>query len=154
MFRVRDIMTSDVLTLSPDVSIREAAEILAVERLGGAPVVRNGEMIGMLTARDLLDFMSSLSVEPAEVRAATEQGILNDHTVEEAMTRAPLHTLAPDTSAELAAGVMKELGVHRLPVLEGGRLIGIVSTVDFVRAVAERRLSHRTFVFPSKTGMV
>lgn len=154
MLRVRDIMTADVLTLAPDVSIREAAEIFSTERLGGAPVMRLGTLLGMLTAQDLLDFIASLPTEPAEVRAESEQGIIDDHTVEEAMTRGPLHTLTPDMPADRAAEVMRHEQVHRLPVLEGDRLVGIVSTVDFVRAVAERRLTHRTFVFPTKGTLI
>lgn len=154
MLKVKDIMTPDVLTLAPNVSIREAAEIFSTERLGGAPVVNLGTVVGMITAQDLLDFIASLPTEPAEVRALSEHGILDDHTVEEAMTRAPLKSLAPDTPADRAAEIMRTEGVHRLPVLDGERLVGIVSTVDFVRAVAERRLSHRTFVFPTKTALV
>lgn len=154
MLKVKDIMTPDVLTLAPSVSIREAAEIFSTERLGGAPVVNLGTVVGMITAQDLLDFIASLPTEPAEVRALSEHGILDDHTVEEAMTRAPLKSLAPDTPADRAAEIMRTEGVHRLPVLDGERLVGIVSTVDFVRAVAERRLSHRTFVFPTKTALV
>jgi CBS domain-containing protein len=154
MITVNAIMTPDVLTLAPDLSIREAAEILATERVGGAPVVEHGRLLGMLTAQDLLDFIASLSVEPAEVRAVGEQGILDDHTVEEAMTRAPLRALTRETRADRAAQIMREEGVHRMPVLDGDRLVGIVSTVDFVRAVADRRLSLHTFVFPSKSSMV
>jgi CBS domain-containing protein len=154
MTKVRDIMTPDVLTLAPDVSIREAAEVFSTERLGGAPVVKGATLLGMLTAQDLLDFISALPTEPAEVRAVSEHGILDDHTVEEAMTRAPLTTLTPDMPAARAAEIMKEARVHRLPVLEGGRLVGIVSTVDFVRAIADRKLTHRTFVFPKKGSMV
>lgn len=154
MLKVKDIMTPDVLTLAPDLSVREAAEIFSTERLGGAPVVKLGKLIGMLTAQDLLDFIASLPTEPAEVRAVSEHGILDDHVVEEAMTRGPLRTLSPEMPADRAAAIMKEERVHRLPVIEGERLVGIVSTVDFVRAVAERRLSHRTFVFPTKGSLV
>lgn len=154
MISVRDIMTPEVLSLDPDTSIRQAAEMFATERVGGAPVVRLGRVVGMLTAQDVLDFISSLSVEPAEVRAVSEQGILDDHTVEEAMTRAPIRSLSPDTKVDLAAEIMRRERVHRLPVIEGDRLVGIVSTLDFVRAVADRRLSHRTFVFPRRgTGV-
>lgn len=154
MVTVKDIMTSDVLTLEPDVSIREAAEILSTERLGGAPVVHSGKLIGMLTAQDVLDFIASLPVEQAEVRAIGEQGILDDHTVEEAMTRAPIRSLTPRMNIRHAAEIMKEARVHRMPVIEEERLVGIVSTVDFVRAIAERELGHRTFVFPSKSSAV
>lgn len=154
MITVRDIMTPDVLVLDPDTTIREAAEIFSTERLGGAPVVGHGRLLGMLTAQDLLDFIASLPAEPAEVRESSERGILDAHTVEEAMTRAPLRTLSPETKVDRAAAIMREERVHRLPVVDGERLVGIVSTVDFVRAVADHRLAHRTFVFPTRGSMV
>lgn len=154
MTKVRDIMTPEVLTLAPHLSIREAAELFSTERLGGAPVVQGTTLLGMLTAQDLLEFIAALPAEPAEVRAIGEHGILDDHTVEEAMTRAPLTTLSPETPAARAAEIMKEAHVHRLPVLDGTRLVGIVSTMDFMRAVADRRLTHRTFVFPKQSSMV
>lgn len=154
MITVRDIMTPDVLTLAPDTSIREAAEIFSTERMGGAPVVEHGRLVGMLTAQDLLDFIASLPAEEAEVRARGERGVLDDHVVEEAMTRAPLRTLAPATKVDRAAAIMREERVHRLPVVEGDRLVGIVSTVDIVRAVADHRLAHRTFVFPTRGAIV
>jgi CBS domain-containing membrane protein len=154
MIRLRDIMTRDVLTVPPTLSVREAAELFATERLGGAPVVRGGKMIGMLSASDLLDFVASLQAEPLEVGGDTsERGILDSHTVEEAMTRGPVRSLPPDAPATRAAEVMKEERIHRLPVVDGETLVGIVSTVDLVRAVADRRLSHRTFVFPKRSAI-
>jgi CBS domain-containing protein len=150
MLTVRDIMTAEVLTLQPDTTIREAAEIFSTERLGGAPVVTHGVVVGMLTAQDLLDFIASLPAEEAEVRARGERGILDDHDVEEAMTRAPLRTLSPETKVDRAAEIMREERVHRLPVVEHDRLVGIVSTLDFVKAVADHRIGHRTFVFPTR----
>ena len=153
MLKLREIMTTDVLTIQPDVSIREAAEIFSTERLGGAPVVVHGRLVGMLSASDLLDFISSLPAEPSEIRAVTEQGILDSHTVEEAMTRAPIRSLAPDDPVTLAAEVMKRERLHRLPIVESGKLVGIVSTVDLVRAVADKRIAHQTFVFPRRGAM-
>lgn len=154
MLKLRDIMTEDVLTLQPDVSIREAAEIFSTERLGGAPVVVNGRIVGMLSASDLLEFIASLPAEPAEIRDRTERGILDEHVVEEAMTRAPIRSLAPDDPVGLAADVMKHERLHRLPIVEDGRVVGIISTVDLVRALAEKRITHSTFVFPKHSAMV
>lgn len=148
MLKVKDLMTRDVLTIAPNTSVREAAEILSTERVSGTPVVRLGKLVGMLSAADLLDFIAALPADPDAVSGGLEHGILDDHTVEEAMTRGPLTTIAPDAPASRAAEVMKEENIHRLPVVEGGRLVGIISTSDVVKAVAERKISYRTFVFP------
>jgi CBS domain-containing protein len=153
MLTLREIMTKDVLTIAPDLSIREAAEIFSTERLGGAPVVRLGRIVGMLSASDLLDFIASLHAEPDDVSGGKEHGVLENHTVEEAMTRAPLRTLGPDVSAIEAAQVMKKERLHRIPIVENDRLVGIISTVDLVTAVADKKLMHHTFVFPKRGGM-
>lgn len=154
MLKLRDIMTRDVLTIAPDLSIREAAELFSSERLGGAPVTVHGRMVGMLRASDLLDFIASLPAEPAEVRERSERGVLDAHTVEEAMTRAPVRSLAPDDPVSLAAEVMKRERLHRLPIVENEQLVGIISTVDLVGAIADRRIEHRTFVFPKRAALV
>jgi len=149
MVKLRDIMTAPVVTFDPDISIREAAEVLVAEGVGGAPV--HGELLGMVSASDLLDFMSSLPAEPDEVRDRTARGILDDHTVEEAMSRTPLRTAPPDLPVPLAADIMSRDGLHRLPVLDGARLVGIVSTSDVVSALASRQLDRKVLVFPRRS---
>lgn len=148
MLKVRELMTSDVLTLSPDTTIRQAAEQFAIAKVGASPVVRRGKVVGMLSPRDLLDFIASLPVDPAEVTGGGDHGILEDHTVEEAMTLVPLHSIGPDDLASRAAELMKAHRIHHLPVVDGELLIGIISALDLVRAVAERKLTYRTHVFP------
>jgi len=148
---VRDLMSTDVLTLAPDCSIREAAEILATEHFSGAPVTEHGVLIGMLSATDLLEFIAALPAEQPEVREQSERGVLDTHTIEEAMTRAPLRTLTPTEQVAHAAEVMSREGIHRIPIVEAGKLVGILSTTDLMRAVAERRLERHVFVFPKRT---
>lgn len=151
MVTLRDIMTAPVVTFDPDISIREAAEVLVAEGVGGAPVMLHGELVGMVSASDLLDFMASLPAEPDEVRDRTARGILDDHTVEEAMSRTPLRTVPPDLTVPLAADIMSRDGLHRLPVLDGARLVGIVSTSDVVGALASRQLDRKVLVFPRRS---
>lgn len=151
MLPIRDLMTRDVLTLAPDCSIREAAEILSTEHFSGAPVTEHGVLVGMLTATDLLEFIASLPAEQPEVREQSERGILDTHTIEEAMTRSPLRTMGPNESVAHAAAVMSREGIHRLPIVDEGKLVGLLSTTDLMRAVAERRLERHVFVFPNRT---
>ena len=148
MLKVKDLMTRDLLTLEPNTSNREAAEILATENVSGAPVVHAGKPLGIVSARDLLEFIAALPADPEAVSGGLEHGILDDHTVEEAMTRGPLTTITPDAPASRAAEVMQAEHIHRLPVVDDGRLVGIITTTDLVKAVADRKLSYRTFVFP------
>ncbi len=64
------------------------------------------------------------------------------------MTRGPVKSIALDAPASTAAEMMQAEGIHRLPVLDNGKLVGIISTTDLVKAIADRKLSYRTFVFP------
>lgn len=75
--------------------------------------------------------------------------VLDEHTVADAMTRTPLITMPPETAVPEAAELMRRARVHRVLVMEGDGLVGIVTALDIVRAVADGRLTVRTFVFPS-----
>ena len=152
MIRLRDIMTKDVFTVSPDLSIRETAEMFASRHIGGAPVVDDRDrVIGVITAADILEFASGMSAEPPEIGDPLDQNEFDRHTVEEAMTRAPLKTLGPDATAREAATIMQDAGIHRIPVMEGDRLLGVVSTLDLAKAIADGKLATNTFVFPRAT---
>ncbi|MFN8574801.1 MAG: CBS domain-containing protein [Gemmatimonadaceae bacterium] len=151
MIKLREIMTTDVLTVDPDLSIREAAEVFATRHIGGAPVLRDGRVVGIITANDILDFMASLAAEPAEADEGLVANPLEDHTIEEAMTRPPLRCLSPDATAQEAAFLMKEAAVHRVLVMEGDRLSGVVSSLDLAKAVADGKLASRTLIFPRAT---
>ena len=83
-----------------------------------------------------------------------EWNALEEHTVGEAMTSAPLVTLGPDSSAEMAADLMRTKGIHRILVTEEGVLIGIVSALDIVMAAADHRFTVRQFVFNRDDGLV
>jgi CBS domain-containing protein len=148
MTRVRDIMTSAVVTVGPGLTIREAAELLASRHISGAPVVDHGRVVGLITATDILDFVAALPGVPPELVDDTEWNSLEEHTVDEAMTNAPLHTLPPDATARQAAEMMQKEDIHRIVVMEGERLVGVVSTLDITRALASQPPpSARTYVF-------
>lgn len=189
MLRLRDIMTREVLTLTPETSLRDAVVMLAEQRVTGAPVVVGTRVVGVLSAGDIMDFQAD---EPA-TPAGREQGLdeeddsgvpewegenapggtfftelwwdtgaevteriaapesrewdqLAEHTVAEAMNRR-VRSMRPDADVTAAAELMARAGVHRVLVMEGGELHGIVTTMDVTRAVADHRLETRRFVF-------
>ncbi|MBV9880683.1 MAG: CBS domain-containing protein [Gemmatirosa sp.] len=185
MLRIREIMTRDVLTVSPSTSLQEAAALFAERHVGGAPVVAGGHVVGVVSMSDVLAFAASppdghSAMDPDDDDAPPDEGDANEpsaryftdlwdaaggevteriadvarpswdllaaHTVEEVMSRSVL-ALSSDTSVLLAAATMQAADVHRLLVIDGSVLRGIVTTVDVVRAVAEGRLVRRTFVF-------
>lgn len=113
---IRDVMTPNPRTLSPNDSIQSAARVMRDEDTGVVPVVENGRAIGLVTDRDIV------------IRAVADGGTL-DRPVREIASR-DMITVTPDTSTRDAAVLMSEHQVRRLPVVEGERLVGIVSLGD------------------------
>ena len=201
MLRVRDIMTTDVVTMDPNLTIREAMDVFASKRISGAPVVAGDKVIGVVSATDLLQFAAGLPGVPTErelradlldelpddvcldadadnyapaalfftdlwddagapvvermaTPATSEWNSLEEHTVSETMTHAPVHALPPDTLVTVAADYLRRAKIHRVLVMTGERLQGVVTTTDITNAVADGKLTARTYLFerrPLKT---
>jgi CBS domain-containing protein len=137
--RVEEVMTRDVAVVSPATSLRAVARLLSERRISGAPVCDGtGRVVGVVSEADVLakeegaalDAGSPLAWLVGDTRdrrkaAATTAG--------EAMTAPPI-TIEPRAQVSEAARTMVERGVDRLPVVEDGRLVGIVTRADLVRA--------------------
>ena len=123
---IRDVMTPNPRTVSPQDSIQNAARIMRDEDTGVVPVVDNGKPVGVITDRDIV------------VRAVAEGGQLN-RAVRDIVTN-ELVAATPDMSVQEATELMSAHQVRRLPVVENNRLVGIVSIGDI--AVKEGRDSR------------
>ena len=116
--QVRDLMTSAVVTIEPQASVVEAAKKMIQEEKGPLPVVEgDGRPVGMVTDRDIIARVVAEGHDPGSV------------TVEDIATR-ELVTIGPDQDADEAALLMDEHGLDRLLVVEGERLVGIISEAD------------------------
>jgi CBS domain-containing protein len=113
---IRDVMTPNPRTVSPQDSIQNAARIMRDEDTGVVPVVDNGKPVGVITDRDIV------------VRAVAEGGQLN-RPVRDIVTN-ELVAATPDMSVSEATELMSAHQVRRLPVVENNRLVGIVSIGD------------------------
>ena len=139
--RVRDLMTTDVLTVRSSTRLKEAAALLAERRISGLPVVDGeGHVLGVLSEGDILYKESGVSDRPGllgRLLAVPPTDVdlkLAARTVGEAMS-APALTIGPRRPVTEAATVMIEEGVNRLPVIDDDeRLIGIITRADLVRA--------------------
>ena len=201
MLRLRDIMTTEVVTLDPNLTIREAMDTFASRRISGAPVVEGAAVVGVVSAIDLLQFAAALPGVPTErdlgpdlledvsgddiaaeqfpdenrdepgalfftdlwddagatvvermaVPNTSEWNTLEEHTVSEAMTRAPVHSLTPEAFVTTAADYMRRERIHRVLVMTGPTLIGLVTTSDITAAVADGKLTAHTYVFEPPT---
>jgi CBS domain-containing protein len=200
MLRLRDIMTTDVVTLDPNLTIREAMDVFASQCISGAPVVAGGEVIGVVSVTDLIRFAAALPgvptaremsfdlldditeaeesaldrsndderpagmfftdlwddagatvVERMAVPTTSEWNSLEEHTVSDAMTYAPVHALTPETFVTVAAEYLGRAKIHRVLVMQGRTLLGVVTTSDITRAVAEGKLTAHTYVFDRRS---
>ncbi|ODT03992.1 MAG: hypothetical protein ABS52_06280 [Gemmatimonadetes bacterium SCN 70-22] len=189
MLRISRIMTPEVVSVSPDLGVRDAMELFVRQHVSGAPVIEGSKVVGVVTLSDLVTAAASTPGAPtlrpevaepgggeppepyvegdeavaaffteywddagADVAARTqspdapEWNALEELTVRDAMTEGVLH-LSPDTDVTRAAAFMQQHRVHRVLVMDGDKLEGIVTTSDIARAVADHKLSNRRFVF-------
>lgn len=120
--KVREIMTSDVISVDESQEIEDAARLLARHRISGLPVVNaNGSLVGLVTELDLI------------ARAG--------RTVGEVMSRGVI-SVSPDTEMEALAELLANRRIRRVPVLEHDKLVGIVSRSDLIRQIAMRWVCH------------
>jgi CBS domain-containing protein len=185
-------MTNDVEVTTPEMTLREAAELFATHHISGAPVVSGNKVVGVVSAADILELVATArgiqqdideQPEPLGWNAPALEGdstsddapqtsyftdlwseasddvtervnnpkasdvdILDEHCVEEIMSQ-PLVALSPHDDVCSAADLMREKSIHRVLVVQNGELVGIVTTLDIVKAVADHRLMTRTYVF-------
>ena len=126
--QVKDVMSSEPVAVRLDATIQEAAAGMREADAGALPVVADeGELVGIVTDRDL------------SVRAIAD-GLGAETTVEQVMTR-EVTTVEPSAEVEDALSVMRNEQIRRLPVVRGGRLVGIVAQADLAAATAAPKLA-------------
>lgn len=125
--RVRDLMTTDVATVAPDTTISEILELMMRQRHMGYPVMQGRRLVGCVTLGDVEKL-------PRERRAAA--------TVGDVMSHDPI-TAAPDDDVYVALKFLSENGIGRLPVIDKGRLVGILSRSDIMEGFKVRQIVSR-----------
>jgi CBS domain-containing protein len=143
--QVRDVMTPNVITVTPDESILVAARLMLQHRVSGLPVVDGaGALVGMVTEGDFLrrGEIGTARRRPKWLefivgpgRLATEYVHSAGRKVAEVMTPDP-YTIDEDASLETVVEVMERRRIKRLPVVRNGRLVGIVSRANLMHALA------------------
>lgn len=123
MVRVRDRMTSRVVTVSPRNRLSEALQIMKENDFRRLPVVNNGALVGMLVQHDI-------------EKALRQPGIIPEAPVEWVMSKNPL-TVSPDDDIVFAALLLKDNKISGLPVMDGDELVGIITDTDILQAFIE-----------------
>jgi CBS domain-containing protein len=118
--KVEDVMIKEVITVDEKSSIKEAADIMNRFEIGCLIVTKNGKALGILTERDLLKRVVSEAKDPLKTK------------VGEIMSK-PLIVVEPDMELEEAAKLMFKLKIKKLPVVESGKLLGLVTLTDLAR---------------------
>lgn len=142
-----DVMSRGVVTVGPDTAIGEAVQLMLRHRISGLPVIEeDGTLVGMVTEGDLLRRME-LGTEKHRPRwleflfapgtLAEEYVRSHGRHVSEVMTWDPA-SVAPDTALAEVVALMQDREIKRVPVVDGGRVVGMVTRMDLLRALARQ----------------
>src|SRR5215204_5341324 len=149
--RARRIMSTTLFTVERTTPVREVIRLLIEQRISAVPVVEDGRVVGIISEGDLIlrerayrqrggmAFLAQQLFEDHE-KLAVEYRKAHGLVAEDVMTE-PVVTILPGTPVEEIAHVMAERHIKRVPVVENGKLVGIVSRGDVLRSAYERLLS-------------
>ena len=147
MKTAKDIMETKVISVTPETEISQAVDILLKNHINGVPVVNAaGELKGILCQSDLIFQQKTVSLPPiltfldgiiplsSSRKMEQEMKKMAAVTVAQAMVENPV-TITPDTPISEVAALMVEKGFHTLPVVEAGRMVGIVGKEDVLKTL-------------------
>ncbi len=150
---VKDAMTKDTVVCSAETPIREVVALFRKHHIGGLPVMKEGELVGIITESDLISLLRTERISddlwlpsPFEVIEVpireyinwekTKHALTNigDMPAKKVMTRRVV-TATEDMDVEAAAALMLKEGVARLPVMRGKKIVGIITRADIISAI-------------------
>ena len=130
--KVRDLMSTNVATVGRNDTLTLADDLMTSKRIRHLPVLEEGRLVGIVSQRDL--FHAGLSTAMGFGQKA-QKDFLVTVPVKEVMVDEVV-TIGPDDDAKAAAGKMLDLKIGCLPVVENGKLIGLLSESDLLRVIA------------------
>ncbi len=149
MQTAREVMTTDIVTVKKETTIRELAELFTSRRIGSIPVVDDdGNLIGIVSESDLIEqdrnfhiptvislfdwiiYLESEKKFEKELKKMTAQTVGDIYTTH-------VETVSPDTPVSDIADIMSTKKIHALPVVEGKKMGGIVSRIDLIRTMVK-----------------
>jgi CBS domain-containing protein len=143
--KARDVMVSPVITVKPSSSVQETARIFLKRRISAAPVVDDqGKLVGIVSEGDLIHRSEAgterrrfwwLEGLTADETLAGEYIKAHSRKVADVMTRKVI-TASPDTPLHEIAALLEKNSIRRVPIVDGGQLVGIVSRANLIQAVA------------------
>ncbi len=142
--KVREVMTADVDVVMPSAKLSDAAEKMRNLNVGSLPVLDQNKLVGLITDRDITIRATADGARPDEVK------------VSEIMST-EVFSVSPETSVDEATRIMAERQIRRLPVVEGGKLVGMLSLGDLATEPEDRKkagavLTNVSFPSEPQTG--
>ena len=137
--KVRDAMTPEPRVADPSLSLAEAAQLMRSEDIGSLPIVQEGQLVAVLTDRDIV------------VRAVAESADPSATKVGDIASRKPV-TIEPDEDLNEALAKMARAQVRRLPVVEGGRLVGVLAQADIAQEAKSKQAGELVEEISKPTG--
>ncbi len=147
--KAKDIMRTDVITVSPEMSVEELGRLFIEKNISGAPVIdEKGNLFGIVTENDLINKEKRFHIPtiirifdaiiPLESDTKVEEEIrkMAASTVEDICTRDVI-TISEDTTLNEIATIMAEKKIHLLPVVKDNKVVGIVGKKEVIRAISE-----------------
>jgi CBS-domain-containing membrane protein len=147
MLTVKDIMTREIITVSPETEIIQATKLLLENRINGIPVTdETGKLLGILCQSDLIaqqkklpipsffTFLDGLITLTSMKQIEKQVQKIAAITVAQAMTPNPV-TVQPETDIETVAALMVDKNFHTIPVVDEGKLVGIVGKEDILKTL-------------------
>jgi CBS domain-containing protein len=160
MMKVRDVMNSRPVTVQADSPVSEAARLLRKNKISGMPVLDGDRLAGVVSESDLLRLLSVDDEEgglwlpsPFEVFEIPFRDLVKWEKMHANLEEIPnkkvgdimsrnLHEVGPDDSVEAAASIMTGQRINRLPVVENGRLVGIVTRGDIISGLGKKHAEN------------
>jgi len=148
MLTARDIMTTKVVSVSPETSLKDLAELFVSSRYSNIPVLEAGRLVGMVSETDLIEQQQPLHIPTvmaifdgvfyldSEKRFQQQVDRVTAQTVGEIWQKEPV-SCGPAPSLSEIAKLMSKHKAHMIPVLEKGRLLGVVARLDLIKAFRE-----------------
>jgi len=147
MQKAQDIMTKDVITVTPATTVTELALLLASNSISGAPVLNEaGKLLGVVTENDLIDQKKKIHIPTVVTildsvfylenpgKMEKEMKKIAGSTVSDIYSKAP-HTVQEETFIDEIATLMAEKNVHTLPVMRGDTLVGVIGKRDIIKTL-------------------
>jgi len=137
--KVREAMTRPVITIDANSTVHEAAKLMAENNIGSVVVVEGEKPIGIITERDVAYCVAATDLKPSLVK------------VRDIMSK-NLRTISPDKTLTEASRIMAKYNIRRLPVIENGKLVGIITNKDILAIAPEQIEVLRELVAMKQEG--